>query len=396
MKIVFVSDWFSEKMGYSENVLPGAMARLGHQVGMITTDLQPAFPNYKEAYEPFIGPRLQKCGVKTLESGVELHRLPHGIERNGRGIWIKGFHSEISKMDADIVQCFNIQSFGTYQAALSKAVLGYKIFLEDHTHKSVFRRPSGLRGFLVRQFDLAAGRLLGAVSEKCYPIAQDVAELAVREFGYPQSKITPCSLGVDTDKFKPAVSEAELDARAKLRERFGFSADDVVCLYSGRFSPDKNPLLLVQAIASLQSEGVKNVKALMIGAGSPAEKDALKSVEGCVVHPFVDYGSLAAMYQACDIGIWPAQESTSQLDAAACGLPLILSDKVKVKERVEGNGLLFKDGDATDLAAKIKALLDSGLRLEMGRNGTRKMREKFSWDLIAKARVRDYAAALNK
>jgi glycosyltransferase involved in cell wall biosynthesis len=94
--------------------------------------------------------------------------------------------------------------------------------------------------------------------------------------------------------------------------------------------------------------------------------------------------------------VWPKQESTSELDAAACGLPLILSDRVQVRERIEGNGLTYKEGDVSNLAEQIATLADLNLRQRLGDRGRKKMQEQFSWDRIARERLQDYEAALKR
>ena len=57
MKIVILSSWFSERMGYIENCLPKALALLGHEVHVVSSTAQVYFnsPDYKEVYEPFLG-----------------------------------------------------------------------------------------------------------------------------------------------------------------------------------------------------------------------------------------------------------------------------------------------------------------------------------------------------
>src|SRR5512141_1345098 len=79
MRIVLISDWFAEKMGYAENCLPRALAALGHEVHLITSNAQPYFdkPLYEKTYEPFIGPGIVAVGKKETD-GYTLHRLPYG------------------------------------------------------------------------------------------------------------------------------------------------------------------------------------------------------------------------------------------------------------------------------------------------------------------------------
>ena len=70
MKIVFISDWFVEKMGYADNCLPKALAKFGDEVHLVSSDLHPDFPNYKETYEAFIGPRQQACTRTGTSAGL--------------------------------------------------------------------------------------------------------------------------------------------------------------------------------------------------------------------------------------------------------------------------------------------------------------------------------------
>ncbi len=389
MRIVIVSDWFAEKMGYSENMLPKALAKLGAEVHLVTSDLQPAFPNYG-AYESFIGPRQQPVGVKHLD-GFTLHRLPHGSQR--LGIYIKGFHKTLKKIQPDVVQCLIIHSLCTYQSVVSKVLSGYKLFLEEHTHWSVFEPPKSHYAKLYFKILKVLGKAVSASSEWCYAIGSDVARIAVNYYGYSQRKVKICSLGVDTDIFGPIEDEAQFEQRRGLRRRLGFKEGDIVCVYSGRFHSGKDPHCLAQAIQILRTQD-ERFKGLFIGSGSPSEVEAIKQHEGCIIHPFVEHHQLADFYHAADIGVWPKQESTSQLDLVACGIPIILSNRVETRERVDGNGLVYEEGDPKDLARQIHILSDSHLRVQMGKIGSQKVRDYFSWTSIAKQRLRDYEAAL--
>jgi glycosyltransferase involved in cell wall biosynthesis len=92
--------------------------------------------------------------------------------------------------------------------------------------------------------------------------------------------------------------------------------------------------------------------------------------------------------------VWPRQESTSQLDAAAAGLPIILSDRVTVLDRVTGNGLTYLEGDPVDLGERIKSLGQESIRRQLGTAGSLKMKAQFSWLQIAEKRAADYASSV--
>ena len=82
------------------------------------------------------------------------------------------------------------------------------------------------------------------------------------------------------------------------------------------------------------------------------------------------------------------------LDAAACGLPIIVNDTLLARERIDGNGITYRLNDVADLAEKIAVLSNSELRHQLGDNGARRMSQLFSWQSIASRRLADYEATL--
>jgi len=398
MRVAFISDWYSEKMGYAENCLPKSMASLGHDVHVISSNVQTYFnsPTYQETYESFIGPGIVACGIKEI-NGYTLHRLPH---QNWNGdLYIEGLLGKLRSLRPQIIQTFDVFSLTTLEASLAKLLWGYKLFLASHIHASVFplskrwdrigtkRRLKWITKAVVR------GRVASFLSEKCYPISTDAAEIVVRFYGVQSHKVKICSLGVDTDLFRPLSDDSSQKARAKIRRQFGISESDILCIYTGRFSQAKDPLCLAQAINFLINKGMP-FRGIFIGDGP--QKEAIQGCKECYVHPFVPFNKLPQFYWAADICVWPRQESTSQLDAIACGLPIILSNRVEVRERIEGNGLLYEEGDTQDLARKICTLSNMETRRVLGEHGAQKIRKHFSWDIIARQRAVDYEAALRR
>ena len=103
--------------------------------------------------------------------------------------------------------------------------------------------------------------------EKCYALTPDCGEVAHRFFGVPASKIQVLSLGADTETFHPVETEADREERETLRRDLGYGPDDIICLYTGRFTNDKNPLVLAKAIDKL-SKIDPRYKGLFIGGGA--------------------------------------------------------------------------------------------------------------------------------
>lgn len=396
MRIALINDWFSEAMGYSENCLPKALAALGHDVHMITSDAQPYFnsPMYAETYAPFLGPPLVPVGEKALD-GYTLHRLQHQIVF-GR-FRIRGLTRLLGSLRPDVVHSLEAARPTAIEPALARWRLGYSLFLESHVHASVFdeeairRHPSRrLKWALYRK---TVGRFVSSQSTRCYAISEDAADIAARWYGIARDKLEVSSLGVDTDLFHGIASQEDVLERDSLRASLRFSERDIVCIYTGRFGEDKGVRTLADAIKILRGQGGA-FRALFVGNGSPEEVALLARSVGSSVHPFVPVRELAPFYRAADIGVWPRQESTSQLDAAACGIPIVISDRVRATERIDGNGLSYREGDPADLARQLSILASPDTRVKLGLVGADRMRRSFSWSNIAMARVRAYEEAI--
>jgi glycosyltransferase involved in cell wall biosynthesis len=232
------------------------------------------------------------------------------------------------------------------------------------------------------------GKLLSGSYKRCYAATVDAKLVAEKYMGVPPEKCVVTPLGVDTHVFKPSTDPT---LRQERKTRLGFDSSDFVVLYTGRFAYDKNPLLLAKAIDLLQKKSYTRIKGLFVGSGD--QKKDIESCAACTIVDFVPYFELYQFYQIADLGVWPTQESTSMLDAAATGIPIIVNHTVHATERHQGNGLTYDLGNIEDLAEKILTLYnDPKLREKLGQEGERKMREEFSWDKIAKEREADYVA----
>jgi glycosyltransferase involved in cell wall biosynthesis len=399
MKIVVITEWFSEKMGYAENCLPKALALLGHEVHLITTSAQVYYndPLYEISYRNFLGPAIVDCGSKFID-GYTLHRLP--LETIRGRILIKGLLKKLRQISPDIVQTFDGTSLSTIQCAIGKIEMGYKFYTANHIVASVFPLANEKSSFSIRYlikrgkllllFSIP-GRIVSLLTTRCYPATSDALDIAVRFMWVQKQKVKISLLGVDTEIFFPLSTQEHVKERLELRKLFGIESDEILCIYTGRFTYAKNPLCLAKAIHELNNRGEK-YKAIFFGDGEQFS-EIIKCI-GCIIHPFVHFLELPKFYRIADIGVWPKQESTSVLDATSCGLPVIISDKVIAPERIEGNGISYKESNIDDMINSLLKLKEKELRKEMGILGIKKIRTQLSWDHIACQRVKDYEEAI--
>jgi glycosyltransferase involved in cell wall biosynthesis len=391
MKIAIVSDWFSDGVGYAENYLPRALGLLGHEVHLVTSDFQiyATSSDYDKVYRARLGERKVGKGVR-LEEGFTLHRLEGRIRRSS--IEIPQLSDALTRLSPQIVYCFEIACPTTLTAAVHRRQTSYRMFCESRLHSSILQS-----GFLTNVKWMLRARMMGVPTviknvDTFYPTAPDVLRNITRYLGIPAERCRLSSLAVETRTFHPP---SDPDRRIARRTQLGFHETDLVCIYTGRLTPEKGPLVLARAVDTLQSRGIKRVRGLFVGEGDSDYVAKIVSSKGCIVHPFVASSELADFYRCADIGVWPLQESTSQLDALACGLPLIVNDTVEDPIRLGDVGLTFRKNDVEHLASRILELENPELRAAMGARAAARIAGSCSWDALARSRIEDFERALS-
>ena len=400
MRIVFLSEYYSEGMGYIENCLPKALTALGHEVHVVASEFQVygMEPQYTDVYEPFLGPAQQPLGSFSVD-GYTIHRLRHKSIPGFMGIM--GLAKLLANLQPQIVEATGPISGMAFQANAMAYKTGYKLFTRCHTtlYLALPRLPVAVlpkwrfrhaRRLCYHYGTKFACRLAHRSVEKCFAATEDCAVVAHRFFGVPESKIRVLPLGSDTDVFRPVRDARDLERRLILRRELGCSDGEILCIYTGRFTGQKIPVVLARAIEILRRRGLPYA-GLFIGNGPQGEE--IRRYPACTVMPFMKHLRLADYYQAADIGVWPAHDSMSMLDAGACGLPIVASEKLAAVERYEGNGLTYREPDPENLACVLANLRQEGVRRSLGDIGAQKVRERFSWLANAQARLEYYREA---
>jgi glycosyltransferase involved in cell wall biosynthesis len=396
MRLVLLTEFFAKHMGYIGSVLPRYLASLGVEVHVVTLDLAPyhQIDDFLKTYGTFSAAAVPAAGTIEKFDGYDLHVLPHqsllGYMR------MPGLFNKLRDLQPDVVQTLAPIGWIPLDAAFTRPFLNYSLFTGAHTTASVFplakqrvpkKDAAYFRSLATRALP---GRLVSLQTEKCFAATDDCADVAIRFLGVQKSKIEVSPLGVDTEIFGPPVGGNDQLKRKSFRAKLGFGDNEIVCIYTGRFSNDKNPLLLAKAIERLMAMGLP-FRGLFVGGGT--QEDSIAACDGCVVRPFVPFSELPPWFHAADIGVWPTQESTSMLDAAACGLPIVVNDSLVAIERIQGNGVTHRLNDLDDLVRALSELQSPGRRASLGAIGVRRMKSEFSWASIAIRRLRSYEAA---
>jgi glycosyltransferase involved in cell wall biosynthesis len=188
--------------------------------------------------------------------------------------------------------------------------------------------------------------------------------------------------GVDTRHYQPG---GDPSAAAAVRRRFGFADGDYVIGLTAVLRPEKNPVLLIEAVARLRAAGLP-ARALMIGDGDLRGAVESRARElGVSDHVAITGFQLDVRpyVAACDAMVLCSTTETfslAALEAMAMAKPVVHSGRGGAAEMVfpGWNGYLFTAGDTEALVARLITLSDRAVSARLGRNARRVVETLFS------------------
>lgn len=184
---------------------------------------------------------------------------------------------------------------------------------------------------------------------------------------------------------RPRRREADL-----IRRKFGLKKDGYI-LYLGRIVPEKGLLYLIEAYRRLHTD-----KKLVIAGGTSDTNryvgEMRKLADGdddILFTGFVQGAMLDELYSNAYVYALPSDLEgmpLSLLEAMSYGNCCIVSDISECTDVVEDKAMVFKKGDAADLAKKLQqACDDEAMVKEYRRQAAEFVCNKYSWDdVVAK------------
>lgn len=269
-----------------------------------------------------------------------------------------------------VVHTFDYPS--TVFAAPLARLSGVPVVLSSHRgHRDLI--PSSYRQ-LVRLTDL----FVDGIVVNCRATQEELIER--EEIARAQTRL--CYNGID------AVSFESAEPAAICRE-FPTGSLTVGCV--SVFRSEKNLQLLLAAVARLIPV-LPHLQVMLVGSGPEEEclrtlANDLNLASRCLFQPA---GKNVASFLKCmDVFVLPSITealSNSLMEAMAAGTPVIASRVGGTPELItdEATGLLFKEGDCRELAAKIRMLaMDAELRARLASNAQALVRQQFGLDKAA-------------
>jgi glycosyltransferase involved in cell wall biosynthesis len=164
---------------------------------------------------------------------------------------------------------------------------------------------------------------------------------------------------------------------------------DNYVLFLGRFSPEKNCHLLINAFEQVSTE-----MKLVLAGGSSHSDDYVKSLRShqsdrIRLLPWTSGNHLDELLSNAALFVLPSDlegMSLALLDAMAAGVCVLTSDIPENREVVAGVGFTFRRGEQADLTRMLDLLInDPGLRREMAGKAKQRIGEQYLWPGIARS-----------
>jgi glycosyltransferase involved in cell wall biosynthesis len=164
---------------------------------------------------------------------------------------------------------------------------------------------------------------------------------------------------------------------------------DNYVLFLGRFSPEKNCHLLINAFEKLNT----GMKLVLAGGSSHSDSYAksLRRHESDQIRflPWVSGINLEELLSNAALFVLPSELeglSLALLDAMAAGVCVLTSDIPENNEVVEGTGFTFRRGDQADLERMLEVLVHNPeLRRQSIAQGRERIQSQYLWPEIARS-----------
>ncbi len=302
---------------------------------------------------------------RLIESDVPVHMLPskHSIDFP----FLFALMRLIKTQKVDLIHSheFTMNFYGS----LAGKLLGIPVVATVHGknyYSTVKRR-------------IYAMRLLRRMGTAVVAVSSDIRDFLQKDLGLHGVRVIPN--GIDIQAYRNAD-------RNEARRMLGFSGQDKVIGAVGNLYPVKGHAVLLEALARL---GNSNTHVVIAGRGEEENRLRLLieslSLQGRV-HLLGFREDVPRLLSALDVYAMPSfseGQSLALMEAMAAGLPIVASRVGGNPELLRENetGLLFETGNAEDLAAKIKILLEQPETAgRVGANAQERAAKEFSLDAM--------------
>lgn len=304
-----------------------------------------------------------------LASNIKLLQNKRGTNLFFYGFVAPFIHRKAMK-NADILK--TNQMLGSWTAVIAKLLFKKKLVVRQGYQLSTFSKE---RGSIRRFFSTIIEFFSYRTADKIIVTSQRDKDFIVEKYTVNREKIVVIPNYVDTETFRPLGCERESGR----------------IIFVGRLDEQKNLFSLIDAVKGL------DIRLVLIGKG-PLE-DALKKktkeegIENVVFAGVIPNEILPEELNKSEIFVLPSLyegNPKTLLEAMACGLPVIGTNTVGIKDVVKHreNGYLCGTSTNSIEEAIMEVMKDEELMENLGKNARKTIIENYSLKILAEKELR--------
>ncbi|MFP4368958.1 MAG: glycosyltransferase [Candidatus Kapaibacterium sp.] len=217
--------------------------------------------------------------------------------------------------------------------------------------------------------------------------SDEYINILVNDYHFIKDDIIKVRKGIESEVFHPVDG-----ARGRVLAKYELE-DLPTLIFTGRVSKDKNIDILMESYTELAGRGVK-INCLIVGDGPYLEelKEKYSGYKQMIFTGKIPWEQLPELYSASDIMIFPSTADTfgmSVLEAQACGVPCLVSDKGGPKDIiVKGEtGFVLHPARKEDWVSAILEYCELKLNKpvefsELREKCRHNAHSRFTWDMV--------------
>jgi glycosyltransferase involved in cell wall biosynthesis len=262
--------------------------------------------------------------------------------------------------------------------------------------------------FFTKKYQIFIQRILSLMCNVTLSVSESLKAEIVNKLGISMRRILVIRNGVDTEKFTGDYDTTDIKKELSMHKEFFLRKDDFLVLVIGSLKPDKNQMLILQALILLNSRGVGcDLKVIFVGKG-PQEAELITFV--------IDHGLSAQVSffgERMDINVILGLANllvTSSvigfeglpnvvLESMSSGVPVVATPSVGIGEIIksEENGWILKSCNCDELADMLQRLiLNRELVEAVGSIAQTSVRKSFSLSCMVAGYEKLYCDCINK
>ncbi len=388
LKIVILCTYFQPELGYREYYYARNLAKLGHEINVITSNRVLFFPGWENIAQS-LGcdiSRYKGTGSSQMD-GFVINRIPTLFEYD-RFVIPRGMKRLLCSIGPDIVHIIENGFAFSFPAAFYKKSFGYRLVYEIEfslapTHLT--RSKEYYEYYFVKKHII---KYMTKKADKLNICTEQVYNFFYNHISESREKINRMVLGADPEFFYEDHNE-----RLSMRNILNIADDEVLIVTSGKIESHKRYDVIIKSISSIKDKYPK-IRFLIVGSGTEtaikgildlAKKESIG--KNIILKPFVNKIDLRKFYNASDIGVW-TQATITTLEAIACGLPVIIPNTQSTAHLVDdGNGLLYEYANVAQLVDCLEHYMSSENRKMAKMRALEAFRKKYNYLTLAKQLV---------